>query len=313
MRKHPRNLMLLLSLAGLLLAGCVAPSGDPEIYGSSSGGTIRDGAIRQEGSSTVLPIAERWAEDFGVKRQVDINVGGGGSGRGATGLCNGELDIGDMSRELKDSEKEVCQAKGIEPVEWWVAFDGLSVVVSKKNTFVNDLSVEQLDHIFRSGDHATRWNQVDPTYPDRPIQLCYPDEDSGTYEYFNDEILDGEEPRRGDGVSQSSDDNVIVRCLQDNADAIGYFGFAYLLENEDSLRAVSVEGVAPSFQTISDGSYSPLGRPIYMYTNGVPTGLLGDYFHYAFHPEGGQSLVRDAGYVELDEQSRLRMLTQLEG
>ena len=313
MQSRPSIPLLTISALALLLAGCTGPAGDPEIYGTSTGGTLVDGTIKQAGSSTVLPIAEVWAEDFGLTRGVQITVAGGGSGAGATGLCAGDLDIGDMSRQMQEPEKQTCRSNGIDPLEWKVAFDGLSVVVSRDNDFVHDLSIEQLAHVFRADDPALRWDQVDESYPDQPVRLCYPDADSGTYEYFNEEILDEGQPRTGQGVQQNPDDNVLVRCLQDDAYAIGYFGFAYLLANEDTLRPVAVEGVTPSFQTIADGTYHPLGRPIYMYTNGVPSGLLGDYFHYGFHPEGGQAHIRDAGYVELDEGTRMAMMQQLEG
>jgi len=299
-----------LAVAALALSGCTTPGGgDPEIYGTSTGGTMDAGIIKQAGSSTVLPLAEVWADDFGTARGVDVRVAGGGSGAGATGLCNGELDLGDMSREMKSTEHEKChQTNGKDAVQWKVAFDGLSVVVSKKNTFVQDLSVEQLEHIFRGQGPAATWNEVDASFPAEGIDLCYPDADSGTYEYFNEVILDEGEPRTGAGVQQSPNDNVLVTCLENNADAIGYFGYAYLVANEGKLRSVEVEGVRPTPGTIADGSYSPLGRPIYIYTSGVPEGILADYIRYVLHPEGGQALVPEVGYVALDDGTRQAML-----
>lgn len=315
----PKTIITVTAIAAMALAGCTTTSpgggGDVDIYGSNTGGTIKNGVIEQRGSSTVFPLAELWAEDFGTTRQIAINVAGGGSGAGASGLCAKEIDLGDMSRAMKDSEKQTCRSNGVEPVEWKVAFDGLSVVVDKDNTFVQDLSIVQLKSIFVGEDHVTTWNEVDPAFPDTPIRLCYPDSDSGTYEYFNEEVLGHEfetvGPRTGGGVQQSPDDNVLVNCLSSDVNAIGYFGYAYVIENLDKVRAIKVEGVAPTDDTIADGSYAPLSRPIYIYTNGIPQGILRDYFAYAYHPDGGQFLVPETGYVPLDEGTRTAMLAQL--
>lgn len=312
MASQPLITLIAVGLATLLVAGCVAPTGDPEIFGTATGGTLEPGKIIQAGSSTVFPLAEVWAEQFGTVRGVAITVDGGGSGAGASGICHREIDLGDMSREMKPSEIEGdCAENGVNPIQWKVAFDGISVVVSRDNTFVQNLSVDELEHIFRGEDPATTWNQVDPEYPNNPIRLCYPDNDSGTYEYFGEVILHEADPRRGDGVQVNPDDNVLVRCLKSDPNAIGYFGFAYLQENTDSLRAVQVNGVAPTVETIADGSYAPLSRPIYIYTDGIPTGILADYMHYVLHPEGGQRLVEPVGYVPLDENTRLDMVEQL--
>lgn len=301
------------ALAGLILSGCAGGTdgGDASIYGDATGGTLTDGVIRQAGSSTVLPLAEVWAEDFGGARGIQIQVAGGGSGAGATGICSKELDLGDMSRRMKDSEKTgVCAQHGVTPVEWKIAYDALSVVVSHKNTFANDLTPAQLKSIF-TGAHM-KWNQVSPSFPAADIHLCYPDSDSGTYEYFNEAILgSGASPRTGDGVQQSPDDNVLVSCLRDDGNAIGYFGLAYLEENLDAVKAVKVSGVEPAAEHVNDGTYTPLSRFIYIYTDGVPEGILRDYIRYVLSPEGGQGLVAEVGYVPLDGATIDAMLAQL--
>ncbi len=300
-------------LGAALVAGCVATPGDEEIFGTATGGTVTPGVIKQAGSSTVEPLAKVWADEFGSARGVQVDVGSGGSGKGESGLCSRELDIADMSRPMKDSARDgACRDHGVDPVEWTVAFDGLSVVVGKKNTFVQALTVEQLSHIFRADGPATRWDQVDPGFPAKAIRLCYPGDDSGTYEYFNEAVLDGGEPRKGSGVQQSEDDNVLVTCLQNDPEAIGYFGFAYVQHNTDKVRPIRVDGVAPTFESIADGSYTPLSRPLYLYTDGVPEGVLADYLGYVYHAEGGQRLIQDVGYVALDEATRLAMLHQLD-
>ncbi len=313
MRTPTLALGTILALALVTLSGCAGTGGgDEELFGTATGGTLAAGTIKQAGSSTVLPLAEVWGEEFGIARGVQVSVAGGGSGAGATGLCAGELDLGDMSRRMKDSEKATCRGNGIEPVEWKIAYDALSVVVSTKNAFVQDLSVAQLKSIFQEQGFAQKWNEVDPAFPAADIHLCYPGDDSGTYEYFNEEILAKGKPRKGSGVQQSEDDNVLVRCLESDANAIGYFGLAYVSENAGKVRAIQVAGVAPSPETVNDGTYRPLSRFIYIYTNGVPTeSLLSDYLAYVFATDGGQSHIPSVGYVPLDEATRQAMLTQL--
>ncbi len=273
-------------------------------------GCTTTASLNQAGSSTVLPLAEVWAEDWGVANGVQINVAGGGSGAGASGLCAGELDLGDMSRAMKDSEKETCRANGIEPIQWKVAFDGISVVTSDENTFVEDLTVDQLAMIFK-GDVMT-WDEVDASFPAEDVHLCYPDSDSGTYEYFNEEILgDDVSPRTGSGVQQSPDDNVLVTCLEADENAIGYFGYAYYIENSDRLNLVAVDGTQPTPSTIADGSYHPLSRPIFIYTDGVPESgsTVFEYLDYVF--SDGQGLVSEVGYVALDAGTLGEMRSQL--
>lgn len=311
-----------LAFATIALAGCTSSAGDVEIYGmggiDDNGrliGTLSPDAIIQAGSSTVQPVAELWAEDFGGARGVQIKVGGGGSGTGGKGICQNPgstpLDIGDQSRPMKDSEKELCMANGVDPVAWTVAIDGLSVVVAKSNDFAKDLTIEQLAMVF-SDNNLSLWSDIDPSFPNTAIATCAPDEESGTWDYFDEVIMEGAELR--EGTQRSPDDNVLVQCIAGDSNAIGFFGYAYLEENLDKLHAVAVEGVLPTPETIADNSYTPLSRPIFMVTNGVPEEgtILYDYFHYAFHPEGGQALVPLAGYIALDENTRLDMLNRFD-
>ncbi len=290
------SIITTIALAVIALSGCTAPE-----------------TLQQEGSSTVLPLAEVWAEDFGAKTGAIVNVAGGGSGHGASGLCDATLDLGDMSRAMKDSEKEICRANGIEPVEWKVAFDGLSVVVNKGNDFAKDLSVDQLFHIFTG--NANKWTDVEPAIsgaPNAPIKLCIPDNESGTYEYFFEEILEDndETAEFASKAQQSADDNVLVSCIAGDNDAIGFFGFAYVASNADKVKPVSVGGIMPSAQTIEDGRYTPLSRPLYIYTAASITGPAYDYIHYIL--TDGQELVPTVGYVKLSPTVQQAMLSQLE-
>lgn len=285
--RTPRAFLFATILLAMPLAGC-------------AGGPGQD-TIVQAGSSTVLPVAEAWASEL-AQQGIQVVVSGGGSGAGASKLCAGEVDIGDMSRELKESEIARCEANGIDPLVWKVAFDGLSVVVHHDNDWVDCLTVEELGHIWRADDPAQRWSEVREGFPDREIKLFGPDSDSGTYEYFNEVILHGETPRSDHQAS--SNDNDLVTGVSREPDAIGHFGFAYYQENTDVLKIVPVDGgegcVEPTFATIGDGSYAPLSRPIFMVTDGAPKPgtPLHAYFTYAMGE--GQELIRDVGYVALD-------------
>lgn len=289
------TILTLSALAATALAGCTEGGAD----------------IVQAGSSTVLPAATLWADGFNKETGAVVSVAGGGSGAGASGLCSGKLHVGDLSRPMKDAEKQTCRANGIEPVEWKTAFDGLSVVVDNSNTFVQDLSVEQLEHIFRSQDPAHRWNEVDPSFPDQQITVCMPDNESGTYDYFTEVILNEGEPRSD--AQQSADDNVLVQCINGDGNAIGFFGYAYVINNQDKVRAILVNGVPPNSQTIEDGSYAPLSRPIFVYTDGVPEpgSVLHGYIAYILDPQRGQRDVEQVGYVKLSPSVLQEMQDQL--
>lgn len=272
------------------------------------------GTITQAGSSTVLPIALAWAEEL-AKQGVSVAPAGGGSGAGASKLCAGEVDIGDMSRELKQSEVDACRANGIEPLAWKVAYDGLTVVVNPENDWVDYLSVQELQHIWTSENPARTWADVRDGWPEQEIVLYGPDEDSGTYEYFNEVILEHDCGSSGDGVcirddfTPSADDNVLVEGVSQSRHGIGHFGFAYYIDNQERVRSVPIqdagadEPVEPTFATIADGSYSPLSRPVFMVTDGnpEPDTPLHAYFTYAMNE--GQDIVREVGYVELDDET----------
>lgn len=300
--RHIARILITITTA-VAIAGCAGNGG--------SGGSV----LQQAGSSTVYPIAEAWAAEL-AQQGIQVTVSGGGSGRGASALCAGEIDIGDMSREMKESEIETCRANDIEPQIWKVAYDGLTVVVSADNDFVDHLTVSELEHIWRANDPARTWADVRDGWPNEEIRLFGPDSDSGTYEYFNEVILgqtcgdDGESqcPIRSD-YQPAADDNRVVEGVTSSPHALGHFGFAYYLDNQARLKAVPIaadagsEPVDPTFETIASGEYAPLSRPVFMITNGKPqpdTPLHG-YFTYAMNE--GQQLVPEVGYVALDEQT----------
>lgn len=217
------------------------------------------------GSSTVFPLTERLAELFredGYGGQITIDSIG--TGAGFERFCGStESDIVNASRPIADEERAACAANGRTPIEFRVGSDALAVVVSAENSFVEELTLAQLAAIY-SGEAKT-WAEVDPSYPAEPIQLFSPGTDSGTFDYFVEVIFDKEPaPMLAANPQLSESDNVLVQGLTGSPYAIGYFGYAYYLENEDSLRALPIEGVTPSATSTEDGSY-PLARPLYLY------------------------------------------------
>ncbi|MFD2117940.1 PstS family phosphate ABC transporter substrate-binding protein [Paenibacillus yanchengensis] len=230
------------------------------------------GTVRVDGSSTVFPLTEAAAEEFRVEQpDVRVPVGVSGTGGGFKQFCAGELEIANASRPIKDEEAAACTDSGIEFTELSVAYDGLSVVVSKENDFIDHLTKEELNKIFITGSTVNTWKDVRDTWPDTPIQIFSPGADSGTYDYFNEAILDKEGIRNDKAIVFSEDDNTLVTGVTGSKDSIGYFGFAYYEENKDNLKIVPIDGgagpVSPTFDTIKDSSYSPLSRPLYVYVN----------------------------------------------
>jgi phosphate transport system substrate-binding protein len=326
-------LLALAAIAALVFAGCAsAPTGPAADDGSNGGSTVlgTDGGngnvdvdcptggsrttINQAGSSTVLPIAEAWAEEFGACINANIVVGGGGTGAGFQKFCRGELDIADASRPIRaassagTSETDVCLKAGIEPFEIQVAIDGLSVVVAKSNTFVQCLTVQQLHKIYTAGpSKVNNWKELNPAWPDQKINIFGPGTDSGTYDYFREVIIaptDGSSASTRSDFTPSEDDNVLVQGIASSQYAVGYFGLAYYDHNKDKLNLVNVdEGkgkgcVEPTAGNVASGEYSPLSRPIFMYTDGKPEGVLHAYFEQGLSAEG-QGLVQEVGYIPL--------------
>jgi phosphate transport system substrate-binding protein len=245
-------------LALLLVSAC---GGDD---GGSGGGTIRS-----DGSSTVGPLMQAAAERFQQENEgTRVTVGISGTGGGFERFCRGETDISNASRPIKDEEKQACSDEGIEFIELPVANDALTVVVNPENDWVDCLTVEQLKTIWQPGSKVDSWKDVDAAYPDEELKLYGPGTDSGTFDYFTDEI-NGEEGASRSDYSASEDDNVIVRGVQGDPGALGYFGFTYFEENEDSLKALEIDSgdgcVAPSAETAQSGDYKPLSRPLFVY------------------------------------------------
>lgn len=258
------------AVAALLLTACGGQSSGTPAGEAGAGLT---GSVVADGSSTVAPLAEAAADLFrDAESGINVTVATSGTGGGFSKFCADETDVSNASRPIKDEEAAECAAAGIEYTEIVMANDGLSVVVNPENDFASCLTVEQLNTIWgpEAEGTITNWNQVDASFPDLPIALFGAGTDSGTFDYFTDEI-NGEEGAIRTDYSPSEDDNITVQGVAGDEGAIGFLGLSYVEENPDSMKAVEVDGgagcVAPSAETVQDGTYSPLGRPLFVYVN----------------------------------------------
>lgn len=229
--------------------------------------------VKVDGSSTVFPITEGVAEDFQKSTKIKTTVGISGTGGGFKKFCRGEIDITNASRPILQQEMDACKAAGIAYYELPVAFDALTVVVSPKNTFIKQLTVEELKKIWEPSAQGKimMWNQVNSAWPAQKISLFGAGADSGTFDYFTEAIVGKAKSSRGD-FTASEDDNVLVTGVAKNPFGLAYFGFAYYAENTAAVRAVPIvnrngRAVMPSEATVMDGSYNPLARPIFIYVS----------------------------------------------
>ena len=227
-----------------------------------------------DGSSTVFPITEAVVEDWGksIGGSARLVIGISGTGGGFKKFCNGEIDINDASRPIKASEVEKCAEAGVEFIELPVAIDGLTVGVNPDNDFVHCLTIDDLHAMWRpeAEGEVDRWNQVRPEWPDVTLRLYGPGVDSGTFDYFTETVNGEAQASRGDFTS-SERDNVLVQGIAGDRSSLGYFGYSFFVENQDILKMVAIDGgdgcVSPTDETINNGSYSPLSRPLFIYVS----------------------------------------------
>lgn len=266
--------------------------------------------IKIDGSSTVYPITEAVAEEFGNKNsEIKVTVGISGTGGGFKKFCAGETDISDASRPIKQTEVELCKTNGIEYVELPVAFDALSVVIHPKNTWAKTMTVTELKKIWEpeAQGKITKWSQVRAGWPDKEIVLFGAGVDSGTYDYFTEAVVGKEHSSRGDFTS-SEDDNVLVNGVAGNENAMGFFGMAYYLENKGKLSAVAIDDgksdngagpQLPSVENVIKGVYQPLARPLFIYASkkALEKKTVKDFV--AFYLDNTSKLSSEVGYVQL--------------
>jgi len=316
-RTAGRGWLLGLALAtALVAAGC---GGTDEPSGGTGGTTQLSGNIVIDGSSTVAPISEAITEEFRKTQSgVQVTVGTSGTGGGFTKFCNGETDISDASRAINDEEKTACTGKSIKYQEFRVGLDGLAVVSSAQNQFVDTLNYGQLAKIFEEGGAKT-WNQVDPSFPNEKIAIFAPDTESGTYDFFNEQVLGdpaegGKKPRSD--YTASSDDNTLVQGIEGEANSWGYFGFAYYQNNKEGLKIIKVAeegttGIEPTAETIESGDY-PLSRPLYIYVKEDALKRPEVQQFVKFYLEQTPQLITDVGYVAAPQEDYAQGLSKLQ-
>jgi phosphate transport system substrate-binding protein len=264
-----KHKLLALATAGALAVGAAACGGDDDGESSGSGGQQLRGTIAIDGSSTVFPFAQAAAEQFQAENPgVKITVGQSGTGGGFEKFCNAETDISDASRPIKDDEEApICERKGVEYQDLQVASDGIAIAANKELA-IDCLTTGQLKQLWQKGSNVENYRDLDPKLPDQNVSLFGPGTDSGTFDFFTEEI-NGEEGNTRKDYQPSEDDNVLVQGVAGDAGGLGYFGFSYYEANQDKLNLVGVDAgkgcVKPSTEAIQSGQYEPLSRPIFMY------------------------------------------------
>ena len=301
-----RNRAITFLLGVAFVAGC---GGGPTT--SSESGAL-SGPVTLDGSSTVFPISEAVAEEFGkANRGVNVTVGSSGTGGGFQKFCRGETDINDASRPVRPAEMKACQASGINFIELPVAYDGIAIVVNPKATWINDITTDELKTLWapEAQGKVMRWSQVRAGWPDREIHLFGAGVDSGTYDYFTEAIGGKEGASRGDFTS-SEDDNVLVQGISGDELAFGFLPFAYYIENQQRLKLVPVDNkkpddgagaIAPSLETIANGTYQPLARPVFIYVAEKSLAKPQVAAFVDFYLSQGGALAQEVGYVQLPQ------------
>lgn len=274
---------------------------------ATSHAVAADKIIKIDGSSTVYPITEAVAEEFQATNKTKITVGISGTGGGFKKFCRGETDISDASRPILKKEMEICKEAGIQYIELPIAYDGMTVVINKNNDFIKSLSVEDLKKMWEPAAQGKvkTWKQVNAAWPDSPLKLFGPGSDSGTFDYFTEAIVGKAKSSRGD-YTASEDDNVLVQGVQSDKGALGYFGYAYFEANQDKLKAVPIvakkgaPAVTPSVETVKDGSYQPLSRPIFIYVNATAAAFKPEVKAFVnFYLQNAPKLVKEVKYIPL--------------
>ena len=303
-----RSSIVLVGILGLLIAS-TGFAGSPALKGT----------VKVDGSSTVFPITEAVAEEFGkvkAHRRVRVTVGVSGTGGGFKKFLAGETDINDASRPIKQREIDKAKKNGVKYIELPVAYDGLSVVVNKSNTWVDYLTVAELHKIWKRGSTVKTWKDIRSNWPNKKIQLYGPGTDSGTFDYFT-EVINGKSQVSRSDFTKSEDDNVLVTGVAGDKGSLGYFGFAYYVENKDKLKVVPIKQgdkkpVAPTMTTINNGSYAPLSRPIFIYVN-LKSAKNPEVREFVrFYLKQAKELVAEVGYVPLPDQDYQKYLDKFE-
>ena len=295
--------------AGVLAVGATACGSDDDKDSGSEGGGggALSGTIKIDGSSTVAPLSEAAAELFQAENpNVRVTVGTSGTGGGFEKFCAGETDISDASRPIKDDEEApICKKNGVAYEEVQVANDGLAVVVNPQNDFAKCLTVAEVKKIYDKGSKVNNWKQVNPKFPDTKMELFGAGTDSGTFDYFT-EAINGDEGRSRSDYNATEDDNVTVQGVSGSEGGIGYFGLSYAQQNEGKVKAVEIDGgdgcVAPSAETVQDGSYKPLSRPLFIYPSEKALKRPEVKAFLEFYLENQEKITEQALFVPMTEE-----------
>lgn len=291
--------LFILAIVGIVLASC-----------NPKGGKQGDlsGDIKIDGSSTVYPVTEAVAEEFRNEfPEVRITVGVSGTGGGFKKFARGETDISNASRPIKEEEAQLCKDNGISYIGLEVAYDGMAVVVNPQNTWLTDITVEELKKIWEpeAQDKIKKWNQIRPDWPNEELHLFGPGTASGTYDYFTEAIVGKTGSSRGD-FTASEDDNVLVQGIKNDKFSLGFFGMAYYEENRESLKLVAVNSgngpVLPAKETVLSGDYKPLSRPIFIYVNEKAIDRPEVVEFVNFYLANVKTLAGEVGYIPLQDE-----------
>jgi phosphate transport system substrate-binding protein len=305
--------------AAVVVAGCGRDdSGTAAASPAATNAQKLSGKIEADGSSTVGPLTTAAAELFREQQPgVNVTVGISGTGGGFERFCAGETDISDASRPIKeDEEVPVCRKNGIDYTEFQVAIDALTVVVNSENDWIDCITTDQLNAIWEPKSKIDNWNQVPGgDYPDEKLTLAGPGTDSGTFDYFTDEI-NGEEGASRSDYQASEDDNVIVQAVEGDKGGLGYFGFTYYEENQDRLKALAIDSgsgcVEPSAETARGGSYTPLSRPLFVYVKNTSLRKPDVQAFLRFYLDNLDQIVEQARYISMPEDQVKEQQAKLE-
>ncbi len=306
-----KKMLLPVFLSALGFYGCSKDS-EP---GLENGVPVLTGTVLVDGSSTVFPITEAVAEEFQKQqKKVRVSVGVSGTGGGFKKFLQGETDINDASRPIKATEIKVAQEQGIRYLEVPVAYDGLTVVVNKENDFVDYLTVAELNKIWEPGSKVNSWSEIRQEWPNQRIRLYGPGTDSGTFDYFT-ETINGKSGASRVDFTASEDDNVLVKGVSGDKYALAFFGYAYYKENKGKLRAVPIDGgngpVVPTMETINQGTYEPLSRPVFIYINEDKLTRQEVVAFVNFYLTNAAVLSEEVGYIALPAASYQESLSRV--
>ncbi|KMT22443.1 PstS family phosphate ABC transporter substrate-binding protein [Clostridium cylindrosporum] len=306
--KKLRGLVAIAVIAVTSLTAVGCGKGD-----TSSGLT---GKIKIDGSSTVAPISQVVSEYFNEEhRDVRVSVGTSGTGGGFKKFYANEIDINDASRAIKEEEAEKAKKNGVEMQEFEIAYDGIAVVVNPGNNWVNDVSTEDLKKIWEPNSKVKMWSDINPAWPKKEIKLYGPGTDSGTFDYFT-EAINGKSKSIRTDFTASEDDNVLVQGIANDKYALGYFGAAFYEENSSKLKALKVNGVELNAKSISDKTYSPLSRPLYIYVNKKSFERPEVHKYLTYYMTRVKEFVTEVGYYPLEDkkyEEALKKVNELAG